>query len=192
MAEFVDALATKPLAAFGFLTVQESPVHGLFGGYLVLSPQGRPLEFRCSTPVVPSRAQAILYGPTLRGYLLSEVIGRTLVESAEVPVSAIFTNDRDLLPLAGLRPEDVLYVAPIEAGQGAAPSGKNQAAQVGRWMVETYAGGLRTVEQLQALIGPLMTHVDLCEPFERIQAALAEAQLTSLDAEEGRDERTAA
>lgn len=188
----VDAQPVKSMAAFGFLTVLESQIHGLFGGYLVLSPQGRPLEFRCSTPVLPSRAQVILYGPALRSYLLSEVIGRTLVESAEVPVAAIFTNDRDMLPLAALRPEDVLYVAPHEEGQGGAKPDRANMAQIGPWMIATYAGVLHNVEKLRALIDPLATHVDLCEPFERIQAALAEAQLSSLDAEEGRDERTAA
>ena len=55
----MDAEDSKALAAFGFLTVVESPEHGLFGGYLVLSPQGRPLEFRCSTPVRPPGASRI-------------------------------------------------------------------------------------------------------------------------------------
>ncbi|MEQ8839035.1 MAG: hypothetical protein RID07_19675, partial [Lacipirellulaceae bacterium] len=63
----------KPLPAIGFLTAVESPQHGLFGGYLVLSLQGRPLEFRCTTPVKPTRAQEILYGKTLRPYLLCEL-----------------------------------------------------------------------------------------------------------------------
>lgn len=199
----------KPLAAFGFLTVLESPVHGLFGGYLVLSPQGRPLEFRCSTPVVPSRAQQILYGPTLRQYLLSEVIGKTLLESAEIPVSVVLTNERDMLPLAALRPENILHVAPRAEGQGAprcdvdSPPTDSQSQydsgqdtsrshSIGPWRIETYSAVMRTAEQLHALVDSLAAHVDLCEPFERILAALAEAQLSSLDAEDPRDERSAA
>jgi hypothetical protein len=188
----IDEKATKPLAAFGFLTIQESQEHGLFGGYLVLSPQGRPLEFRCSTPIVPSRAQVILYGPTLRSYLLSEVVGQTLVESAEVPVAAIFINERDMLPLAAVRKEDVLYVAPLDEGQGIDAPKREHISQFGSWTIETYAGVWRSDEQLRELIAPLAAQVDLCEPFERILAALAEAQLTSHDAEEVRDERAAA
>ncbi|HYO25937.1 MAG TPA: hypothetical protein VEQ85_13425, partial [Lacipirellulaceae bacterium] len=91
----MEADAGKPLSAFGFVTVLESAEHGLFGGYLVLSPLGRPLEFRCSTPVVSTRAQQILYGPTLRPYLLSEVIGQALLLESEISVGVILTDQRD-------------------------------------------------------------------------------------------------
>src|SRR5688572_14135678 len=118
----MDADSVKALAAFGFLTVLESPEHGLFGGYLVLSPQGRPLEFRCSTPVIASRAQEILYGPTLRPYLLADVIGQSLVAGSELPVQALLTDQREMLPLSLMRPEEVLLVrpvlSPIDGGRG--------------------------------------------------------------------------
>src|SRR5688572_19410905 len=75
----MDAEPSQALAAFGCRTVLESPEHGLFGGYLVLSPQGRPLEFRCSTRVTARRAQQLLYAPTVRPYLFADVIGQSLV-----------------------------------------------------------------------------------------------------------------
>jgi hypothetical protein len=56
-------------AALGFLAVVEHELHGLFGGYLLLNATGRPLEFHCTAPVRPNRAQQILYGPTLEPYL---------------------------------------------------------------------------------------------------------------------------
>src|SRR4051812_23172961 len=56
-------------AALGFLTVVEDEQQGLVGGYLLLNPLGRPVEFHCTAPVKPNRAQQILYGPTLRPYL---------------------------------------------------------------------------------------------------------------------------
>lgn len=54
--------AGKSTIALGFLTVVEHKQHGLFGGYLVLNQVGRPLEFHCTAPVKPNRAQEILYG----------------------------------------------------------------------------------------------------------------------------------
>ena len=57
--------ALRPKPALGFLTVVEHPQHGLFGGYLLLNHGGRPLEFHCTAPIKPNRAQEILYGPTL-------------------------------------------------------------------------------------------------------------------------------
>ena len=41
-----------------------------------------------------------------------------------------------------------------------------------------------TNADLQALLEPLAAHIDLCEPFGRIRAALTEAQIASQDAAE--------
>jgi hypothetical protein len=186
----MDADPRKPLPAFGFLTVVESSEHGMFGGYLVLSPLGRPLEFRCSTPIAPSRAHEILYGPTLRPYLLAEVIGQALVSGSELPVQAILTDQRDMLPLALLRHEPVLHVAPATGADADVVAGLLLA---GNRVTcgETVSLALSS-EELRALLEPLAAHVDLCEPFGRICAALAEAQMASHDQAESTDDRAAA
>jgi hypothetical protein len=192
----MDHAAGKPLPAFGFLTVLDSADHGLFGGYLVLSPLGRPLEFRCSTPVAPSRAQQILYGPTLQPYLLSEVIGQTLIKGSELPVGVILTDQRDILPLGLLRPEPVVHVEPVAAGdQGPgeseplAPGGFNFAG----CRICAAEGVRQSADELQALLAPLAARINLCEPFGRILAALHEAQLATGDVDAGTaDEQSAA
>jgi len=74
-----DHRKSKP--NLGFLTVLEHPQHGLFGGYLVLNAAAQPLEFHCTAPIKPNRAQEILYGPTLQSFLYGEQIGRTLLEN---------------------------------------------------------------------------------------------------------------
>ena len=212
----MDAASTKALAAFGFLTVLESPDHGLFGGYLVLSPQGRPLEFRCSTPVTASRAQEILYGPTLRPYLFAEVIGRAVIAGAELHATAILPDQRDMLPLSLLRPEEILLVRSLTS-ESALPeiattlsiSAKYPLPDDGVVSVSTTAGaaaGLiingceiiasstssRTVDELARMLEPLACNVFLAEPFQRIRAALTEAQLASHDAAEYPHDRAAA
>lgn len=82
----------KPPSAVGFLTVLEHNQHGLMGGYLVLNLAGRPLEFHCTAPVKPNRAQQILYGPTLEPYLYGEQIGQALVNKSTFVPLAIFTD----------------------------------------------------------------------------------------------------
>ena len=77
----MSAAATS--AAVGFLTVVEDDEFGLCGGYLLLSVTGRPLEFHCTAPVRASRAQEILYGRALRGYLF-ELIGPALLQKAKL------------------------------------------------------------------------------------------------------------
>ena len=79
-------------SAVGFLTVVEHSQHGLMGGYLVLNTAGRPLEFHCTAPVKPNRAQQILYGPTLEPYLYGEQIGAALVSKSSLVPLAIFTD----------------------------------------------------------------------------------------------------
>jgi len=69
----------KSPAALGFLSVLDHEPLGLVGGYLILNSVGRPLEFHCTAPIKPSRAQQILYGPTLGPYLYGEQIGQTLL-----------------------------------------------------------------------------------------------------------------
>jgi hypothetical protein len=186
----MDDGSGKSLPAYGFLTVLESAEHGLFGGYLVLSPLGRPLEFRCSTPIAPSRAQEILYGPTLRPYLFAEVIGQSLVSGSELPVVAILTDQRDVLPLGALRGAVVLHVAP--AVNATEPCGANELDFAG-CRICAGAGPTLSLAEVEALLAPLAARVDLCEPFGRIIAALAEAQLASSELEpSAADERPAA
>ena len=38
---------------FGYLSAVESAEHGFFGGYLLVSPLGRPVEFHCTAPIRP-------------------------------------------------------------------------------------------------------------------------------------------
>jgi hypothetical protein len=178
----MDADGNHAAPAFGYLTVLEGPPHGLFGGYLVLSPLGRPLEFRCSTPVAPSRAQQILYGPTLRPYLLAEVIGQALVSASELPVRLILTDQSDMLPLGRMRDECIVYVEPMAAD---APAVAGAQCDLGGCRLTLAEGAPIGVDQLPTLLRPLTSHVDLCEPFGRIAAALTEAQLASQDVADG-------
>jgi hypothetical protein len=193
----MDAESGKALAAFGFLTVLESPEHGLFGGYLVLSPQGRPLEFRCSTPVVASRAQEILYGPTLRPYLLTDVIGQSLVAGSELSVAVILTDERDMLPLSLVRREVVLHVerlpgnSPVDAVDGAERPVDESFEFEGCRICAPPASAIDS-RWVTAMLEPLATSIHLAEPFERIRAALTEAQLTTHDAAEEPNDRAAA
>ncbi|MAT72581.1 MAG: hypothetical protein CMJ58_24045 [Planctomycetaceae bacterium] len=154
----MDADATNSLPAFGFLTTVHQPGSGYYGGYLVLAPGGRPLEFRCTTPVQPSRAQEILYGASLRSYLLGEIIGGALLTEATTPVAAIVIDSEEMAEIAALRREPVIIVDAGGQATLATPefAGTNQP----------------TADELLA---PLTARVDLLEPFDRIRAALREA-----------------
>lgn len=167
---------SKSLPAIGFVTALEDESHGYFGGYLVLSSLGRPLEFHCSTPVQPNQAQRILYGPTLRAYVLADLIGQTLLAKSQLPVQAVLTDQREMLGLSLL--SDDLVACVESAGstdlEVEPPSGPSL-------MLKDYRlfgtpSCLWQPEAFQTLLQSLISHVDLMEPFERIRAAIREAQ----------------
>jgi hypothetical protein len=88
-------MANDPL--LGFLTVADDDELGLVGGYLVLNAAARPVEFHCTAPLRPTRAQQILYGPTLAPYLYGELIGQTLIaKSGRTPI-VILTDQEAVL-----------------------------------------------------------------------------------------------
>lgn len=154
---------------YGFLTAVESPQHGLFGGYLVVDALGRPLEFHCTAPVKVSRAQQILYGPTLHGHLHGQQIGGALLaESKATPAVVLIDHDAML----HVRPHTRLPVAFVRPLDGAPAEG----FRVGASHVTPHSSDASDQTAIRERLANLANAVDLREPFERIRAAIEEAQ----------------
>lgn len=187
----MSASEPKPVGALGFLTVVEHEQHGLFGGYLVLNANGRPLEFHCTAPVKPNRAQEILYGPTLRPYLYGEQIGQALISKTQAKPLAVFT---DLSPVLAARefvslPVVLVLDEQADIGNGEQAAGRKlrtdphvQAElvnfQVGRNRLAVSAPHEQDHADLAERLAALADRFDLTEPFERIRNAIEEAQRT--------------
>ena len=157
--------STSP--AYGFLTVVDSPSHGLFGGYLLVDAAGRPLEFHCTAPVKVSRAQQILYGATLQAHLHGQQIGAALLAEASVEPLVVLT---DLDSMLAVRPHTNLPVALVsrtDAGAG---------FELGAARITGSADDAGAESALRERLEPLAAAVNLSEPFDRIRAAIEEAQ----------------
>ena len=182
-----------PAKALGFLTVVEHPQHGLFGGYLILNANGRPLEFHCTAPVKPNRAQEILYGPTLQGFLYGEQIGQTLVGRGTHQPLLVCTDREPVLALRSLVTMPVALVLPDSdeqtnnAGEGAAAATTRQFrvdGPHGAKLAHFQLGGNRLAvceggddrQTITSQLAELLESFDLGEPFGRIRAAIEEAQ----------------
>jgi hypothetical protein len=186
------------MPAMGFLTVVEHPQYGLFGGYLVLNTAGRPLEFHCTAPIKPNRAQEILYGPTLESFLYGEQIGQTLINQAGIGALLICTDRQPALAAREHVSTPMVLVLPPEgdiAGDLAADA--STAGEPGRVLRldAAHLGGPRLAhfrlgrnhlalpERADAdrrliteRLGELAESFDLAEPFQRIRGAIEEAQ----------------
>jgi len=193
---------SKP--AIGFLTVIDHPQHGLFGGYLVLNLAGRPLEFHCTAPIKPNRAQQILYGPTLESFLYGEQIGSTLLGHAKTSPLVICTDREPVLSLRDLVDLPVALVLPpgeplpnetCQAGKPDLPgAGKPDVPGVlrvdpphgrGPRLITFELGQNRLAlsqqksddrKRFSERLGEAASALDLWEPFTRIREAIEEAQ----------------
>ncbi len=152
---------------FGFLSISGSLDAGMIGGLLLLNQRGRPLEFHCTSPVRPNRAQTILYGATLREYVVGEQIAPALLRKAKRSPTFLWTDDsHGLQGRPGLDcPTALLAAAPTETSYKVRP---NQFA----CLHEKFPADL---DQLKKTLPLLDERLDLNEPFERIQDAIAEA-----------------
>ena len=190
--------------AWGFLTVLSCDEQGLIGGYLVLNQAGRPLEFHCTAPVKPNRAQQILFGPTLEPYLYGEQIGQTLVSKGTATPAVVYT---DVSPALAMRDFVDMPVALVLAADDS-PVGKLSGATASAAQLLVRAGSIAVASRPQPPLAGATTFAvganrlavterhrgdektilnrwqtlepfDLAEPFERIRDAIAEAQRQS-------------
>jgi hypothetical protein len=179
----------KSKSGLGFLTVVEHPQHGLCGGYLVLNRCGRPLEFHCTTPIKPNRAQEILYGPTLKPFLYGEQIGQALLAKSKSDTLAIFADQDAALAVADYTQVPVALVltgaaTSPESATGAtyrldAAHASNPALHCFRWGRNDLAlprGSASAAKEFADRLAGLAESFDLAEPFSRIREAIEEAQ----------------
>ena len=103
----------EPVERFGFITVVEVPELGFAGGMLVVSPQGRPIEFHCTPPVAENRTQKILYGQTYRGFLFCDQIASSIFEKSKSRPQLLITDRAELLALDKIDQTPVLLLSLI-------------------------------------------------------------------------------
>lgn len=172
-----DAARNDRSTVIGVLAAEGCAEDGWTCGYLLINRYGRPLEFRCTDPVTPSSAHRILYGPTLREFVLGELAGPLLVQQARNRPAVICCDSLDFLSLRRSVEIPVLALFArdaCEAPATAAPRG----LRFDTWdsyrlaVLEEFATDLDTA---RSVLEQVHAAVDLLEPFDRVQQALREA-----------------
>ncbi|MBU6386527.1 MAG: hypothetical protein KGS49_11375 [Planctomycetes bacterium] len=176
-----NGLSQKSL---GFVSVRQRLDQGYFGGYLLVNSVARPLEFHCTVPVQPTRAQSILFGPTLEEFLCGEQIARALLSRAKVQPHVVLVDAPAVLCARQWIDLPILWIT----GESASsvdhgfqyPGFQRHASQYAQITqgpytfacLDSYRGDLELVDWM---IEAGAMELDLKEPFERIVEALAEA-----------------
>lgn len=177
-------------SSLGFLTVVKDAQHGLFGGYLLLNCAGRPLEFHCTAPVKPNRAQQILYGATLEEFLFGEHIGQTLLAQSQLQPLVVCTDCPPALSVRQFSKAPVVLVldeqssAETTAAGGCdalRADGQRRTVELARFEVGRNRLAVpRAADEDRRLIEERLQRwadsLDLLEPFERIRQAIEEAK----------------
>jgi len=143
---------------------------GYLGGLLVVNEWGRPLEFRLTSTVTPTRIHRILYGDTLLPFIYSDLIGRSLVEKTALPLRMLIT---DVEPLLAIRPHVGVPVFLLRPPELQTPEA-GLASRAG--VLVTHPEYAADLKEAQEDLQPLQQRLELGEPFERIREALGEAR----------------
>jgi hypothetical protein len=155
----------------GFLTLFPD-AGGYVGGYLVTNAWGRPIEFRLTSAVQPTRVQSILYGHTLSDYVFGELIGKTLVEKSSIRPTMIVTDTPKGLSVRSSVGVPVVAVAGPEKPE-VVEEFTHPRCSVPLWFSSKFAGDGNAI---LSLLGGVDESLDLAEPFARIREAVAEAR----------------
>lgn len=172
----MTASGLKPSSVIGFLSVREFSELGLIGGYLILNAAGRPLEFHCTAPVRPNRAQEILYGPTLAPYLYGEQIGQTLIGKGKSKPLFVCTDVEPAVSVRNFVSTPVLLLADATSSSDQRGGTRLQHFQLAAWQGAVLASKQQDQEAILASYQQHADELDLLEPFVRLREAIDEAQ----------------
>lgn len=156
----------------GFLTVVEAAGGAYVGGLLVTNKLGRPLEFQCTTPVKPNRTQEILYGPTLKPFLFSELIGKTLIERLQVKPQLLLIDQPDLLDLRDHI--DLPIACVIAKGKSSGDLADQTQLTLGTQRVRFHPEHPEDVDTVREHARLIPGDADTLEPIDRVRDALQE------------------
>ncbi len=167
--------------SLGFLSVRQHAEHGYFGGFLILNAMARPLEFHCTLPIKPSRAQVLLYGATLNDFVCGEQIGQALLKKAKQTPGLILTDCVPVLALNHVSNVTTLLLRDDPPRQPECSLTKPQSVtptrklSVGDQDFESPLDLDCSTEFVATILDGLASHFELQEPFQRIVEALLEA-----------------
>lgn len=151
------------------------------GGILVVDAHGRPLEFRCTSPIRPNSVQRTLYGGTLEPYMLVELMGKPLLSNLRECFNILVVDEPSFLNLREHCDQAMLFVRRQGVELGAETAGSDAGASVlvdspsGRFdpvvaqAFRKYAGDAAAA---LPILEKASDHFDPLEPFERILRAL--------------------
>ena len=172
----------EELNNIGFITLVEVDDGILRGGILVTDAHGKPVEFRCTSPIHPNSVQRTLYGNTLMPHIAVELVGKPLVNAVQASPDVVLVQQEEFLSLrtrcekplllARRQGEDMQLSEERDKSQReemlSSPSGKFAPV-----VVTCHWDYPDDIVQCKEGLGWMFSNCDLVEPFERVKTALS-------------------
>jgi len=171
----------EELNNLAFVALAEVEDGVLRGGILVTDAHGKPVEFRCTSPIRPNAVQRTLYGGTLMPHIAVELVGKPLVQAVQASPDVVLVQQEEFLSLRP-RCEKPLLLARRQGEdmQLSEESGKGQPEELLSSASGKFAPVVVTchwdypddIVQCKEGLGWMFSNCDLVEPFERVKTAL--------------------
>ncbi len=172
----------EELNHLAFITLAEVEDGVLRGGILVTDAHGKPVEFRCTSPIRPNTVQRTLYGGTLMQHIAVELVGKPLVQAVQTSPDVVLVQQEEFLSLR-TKCEKPLLLARRQ-GEEIQLSEENNKSQLeellsspsGKFapvVVTCHWDYPNDIVQCKEGLGWMFSNCDLVEPFERVKTALA-------------------
>jgi len=171
----------EELDYIAFVTLAEVEEGVLRGGILVTDVNGKPVEFRCTSPIQPNPVQRTLYGSTLMPHIAVELVGIPLLKSVQALPGVVLVQQEEFLALR-MKCENPLLLARRQ-GQDIQLSEEDKKDQPEE-LLSSPSGNFTPViitchwdypddvKQCKEKLGWTFANCDLVEPFERVKTAL--------------------
>ena len=164
-----------------FVTLADVEDGVLRGGILVTDAHGKPVEFRCTSPIRPNAVQRTLYGSTLMPHIAVELVGAPLVQNVKAAPDVVLVQQEEFLDLRNRYDKPLLLAR--RQGQDMQvfeEGGKQQPEEIlsspsGKFspvVVTCHWDYPDDIAQCKQGLGWISASCDLVEPFERVVTAL--------------------
>jgi hypothetical protein len=164
-----------------FIAMTEVEDDVLRGGILITDAHGKPVEFRCTSPIRPNAVQRTLYGSTLMPHIAVELVGKPLIQAVQSSPDVVLVQQDEFLPMR-TRCEKPLLLARRQGEdiQLSEKSGKRRPEELfsspsGKFapvVVTCHWDYPNDIVQCKECLGWMFSNCDLIEPFERVKTAL--------------------
>lgn len=132
-------------------------------------------------PVKPSRAQMLLYGPTIDAFVCGEQIAKALISKAKVKPTVVLTDCSAVLALSTVCTVSAAYLqfesesdpSSFQPPQGS--PGELLRLRIEPWHLSILAEQPENEAPIADCLSQLGSNFDLTEPFQRVVDALLEA-----------------